>query len=271
MGLGFWVLGRGPVCFLGMWSGFGIGSHVTGVVGVADSAHPTSDGAVDGGGDFCQDRNGFGEGVGGDGLRTVGHGVGGVRVDLDDEAVGAAGDGGIAHGWDEACVSGALGRVDDDGEMGLLMDVGNDGEGEGVAGVVFESANAALAEDDVGVSGGEDVFGRLEVFVDGHGHAALVEDGLAGFAGGFEKLEVLGIAGADLEAVCVFGDEIDFGGGEDFGDDGEAGFLARLSEEFEAGFAEALEGVRVGTGLECAAAEGVGTSGFTFFGGVDDL
>ncbi len=121
--------------------------------------------AVDGGGDFFLGGHHIWEGFGGVGLGAVGEGVFGVVVGFDDEAVGAGRDGGFAHVGDEVGVAGALGGVDDDGEVGDAVDFGDDGEGEGVAAVGFEGADAAFAEDHVGVSGGDDVFvGEVEFF-----------------------------------------------------------------------------------------------------------
>ena len=142
--------------------------------------------AVDGDGDFFQGAHHVFEGFGGDGLGAVGEGVFGVVVGFDDEAIGAGGDGGFAHVGDEVGVAGALAGVDDDGEVADAMDFGDDGQREGVAGVGFEGADAALAEDDVGVSAGHDVFGGEEEFFEGGGEAALEEDGFVCLADGHE-------------------------------------------------------------------------------------
>jgi hypothetical protein len=211
--------------------------------------------AVDGGGDFFQRAHHVFEGFGGDGLGAVGEGVFGVVVGFDDEAVGAGGEGGFAHVGDEVGVAGALGGVNDDGEVGDAVDFGDDGEGEGVAAVGFEGADAAFAEDDVGVAAGHDVFGGEEEFIEGGGEAALEEYGFLLIADGVEEVVVLHVAGADLEDVGVFADECDLVDGHDFGDDGEAGLFAGFGEDFEAFFAEALEFVGGGARFEGSAAQ----------------
>ncbi len=109
--------------------------------------------SIQGIGYFFAVEDHFGEDLRGDGLGSVGEGVLGVLVDFDEEAVGAGGDRGSAHRWNHVGVPGALRRIDDDGQVGFAFDGGDDGEGEGVADVLFVGADAAFAEDDVGVAG----------------------------------------------------------------------------------------------------------------------
>ena len=59
----------------------------------------------------------------------------------------------------------------------------------------------------------------------------LSSTGRVRFADGFEQPVVLHVAGADLQHVGVFGDEVDVFGGDDFGDDGEAGFVAGRGQQ----------------------------------------
>ncbi len=226
---------------------------------------------VDGGGDFFQGGHEVLQRFGGDGLGAIGEGVFGVVVGFDDEAVGTGGDGGFAHVGDEVGVAGALGGVDDDGEVGDAVDFGDDGEGEGVAAVGFKGADAAFAEDDVGVALGHDVLGGEHEFFEGGGEAAFEEDGFAGIANGPEEVVVLHVAGSDLEDVGVLTDEVDLVDGHDFGDDGEAGLGAGFGEDFEAFLAHALEGVGGGAGFEGSAAESGGTGGFDGVGASEEL
>ena len=57
------------------------------------------------------------------GLRAVRQGVLWVGVNRDEQAVGPGGDGGPAHGGDHVGVAGALGGVDDDGQVAEPLDV----------------------------------------------------------------------------------------------------------------------------------------------------
>jgi len=63
---------------------------------------------------------------------------------------------------------------------------GNHGEVEGVARKIGERSNAALAQHDVVIALGEDVFGGHQELVEGGGHPALQENGLLCSAGAFE-------------------------------------------------------------------------------------
>ncbi len=96
-----------------------------------------------------------------------------------------------------------------------------------------EGSDAAFAEDDFAVAAGEDVFGGHEPFLDGGGEAAFEEDGLSGFADFKEEVEILHIAGADLDDIGVSLDDVDVAGVHDFGDDGHVELVAGGAEHFE--------------------------------------
>ena len=204
-------------------------------------------------------------------LGAVAPGFGGVGVDLDDQGIRAHGDGALAHGGDQGGSARALAGVDHDGGVRFLLQDGDDGEIEGVAGVGFEGPDPAFAEEQAGVVVAQDVFAGVEPFLDAHAHAAFEKDGFAGFGGGDEQLEVLRVAGADLEDVGVFGHEVGVVLGEQFGDDGQAGFAAGFGEEFEAFFAETLEFVGGCPGFEGATPEDGGSGGVDGDGGAEQL
>ncbi len=65
--------------------------------------------------------------------------------------------------------------------------------------------------------------------------------------------------------------EVDVFGGDDFGDDGQAGFVAGGGQQFQAVFLQALEAVGAGARLERAAAEGGGAGLLDRAGRRDDL
>ena len=174
-------------------------------------------------------------------LLTIAHGLGGIWVDLDEEAIGAEGDGALAEVCDEICAAAALAGVDDDWEVGLAFGDGDGGEVECVAGVGLEGADAAFAEHDVGVAVGEDVFGGEEPLFDALAHAAFEEDGFPGFGTFDEELEILRVAGSDLQDIRGGGHVLDIALAEDLGDDLESGLGAGGLEESQALFAEALK------------------------------
>jgi len=126
------------------------------------------------------------------------------------------------------------------------------------AGARFVADDAALAEDDVAVAVGEDVFGGEEPLLDGGPHAPLEEHGLGCSANFVQKSEVLHVAAAYLEDVREAGDDLHVAGVHHLGDDREAGLGACGRENLEPLFAVAAEGVGAGAGLEGAASEQVG-------------
>src|ERR1700692_4573644 len=110
--------------------------------------------------------------------------------------------------------------------------------------MVGESAHAAYAEHYVVIAFAEYIFGGHQKFVERGGHAALEENWVFGAAGALEQREILHVAGADLDHVGVFFDEVEAFVVDGFGDDAEAIVLADLRENFQAVFAEALKTVR---------------------------
>ena len=129
------------------------------------------------------------------------------------------------------------------------LSTGNRGDVAGVARGGFEGADAALAENHVGIAVRDDVFGGHEQFFDGGAEAALQQHGPAAFAERFQEHEVLHVARADLHDVGVLRDEIDVAIAHDFGDDAEAGRGFRFLQELQAFFFHALGNRRA----KCAA------------------
>jgi hypothetical protein len=121
------------------------------------------DGAVEDGGDLLNLSDEGGEFIGEDGLHAVGEGFFGLVMDFDKEAVGANGYGGAGQREDFVALAGAVRRIDEDRQMAAFFYGGDYGEVEGVAGEIREGADATLAEHNVVVALGEDVFGTRRV------------------------------------------------------------------------------------------------------------
>ncbi len=187
-------------------------------------------------------------------------------VDFDEESIGANGDGSAGKRKNFVAFAGAMAGIDEDGKMTALFDGGDDGEVERVAGKIGEGADATLAEHDVVVALGEDVFGGHEEFIESGGHAAFEENGKFGAAGAFEEREILHIAGADLDDIGVLLDEIERFIVDGFGDDAEAVVFADSGEDLEAGEAKSLEAVGRGARLIGTAAEQAHTGRFELLG-----
>ena len=184
------------------------------------------------------------------------------RMNFNDETVGPDGNGSLAENFHEIGATAALARIDDDREVGFELGGGDGPEVEGVARVGFERADTAFAEDDVRVAVGQDVFGGQKPLFEAHAESAFEEDGFAAAGAGDEELEVLRIAGADLQNIGGSGDEIDITFGQDFGDDTEAGFRTGFGQKFKTFRPETLELVGGGAGFESAATEDGGAGGF---------
>src|ERR1700731_1231514 len=137
--------------------------------------------------------------------------------------------------------------------------------------MIGERAHAALAEHYVVIAFAEDIFGGHQEFVERGGHAALEENWFFGAACTLEQREILHGAGADLDHVGVFFDEVEAFVVDGFGDDAKAVVLADLREDFEAVFAEALKTVRGSARFVSAAAEESYAGFLDAFGGGETL
>ena len=229
------------------------------------------EGAAEDLGDGANFGDEFGIFGGQDGLDAIGEGFFGLVMNFDEKAIGTDGDGGARKREDFVALSGAVGGIDENGEVAAFFDGGDDGEVEGVAGEVGKSADAAFAEHDVVVALGEDVFGGHEEFVESGRHAAFEKNGKLGAAGALEEGEVLHVARADLDHIGVFLDEVERFVVDGLGNNAEAVFLANHGEDFQAGKAESLKGVGRSARFVGAAAEEADASGFELLGDGETL
>ena len=89
------------------------------------------------------------------------------------QAVGAGGNGGEHHRLHQVGFAGGVAGVHNDGQVSLFVDDGHGGQIQRVAGVLFKSADAALAQDHVLVAACHDVLGAHDPLLNGVGQAAL--------------------------------------------------------------------------------------------------
>ena len=133
---------------------------------------------------------------------------------------------------------------------------GHHAEVERVAGVIGERADAAFAEHYLVVAFAHDVFGGHQEFVEcGATCRVSAARAFAGASGALEQRKILHVAGADLDDVGVFFDQIEGFVVDGFGDDAQAVLFANLGQNLQAVIAEALKAVRRSARLVGAAAE----------------
>ena len=192
-------------------------------------------------------------------------------MDFDEQAVRTDRDGAAAENLDQIGASASLARIDDDRQVGFLLGDGDGGQVEGVAGVVLEGADAALAKNHVRVAMGQNVFGGQQPLFDAHAHAAFEENRLAAARAGDEKLEVLGVAGADLQDVGRGCDQFDVVFAENLGDDAQAGCFACGGQQLQALGTESLEFVGGGARLVSATAQDGRAGGLDRMRGAHEL
>ena len=204
-------------------------------------------------------------------LGGVGEGVNGVGMGFDEESVGAYCEGGPCECGDHFDFTGGMAGVDDDGEVchGLGDDDG--AQVEGVSSGCLEGADAAFAEDDIGASAGDEVFGGSEPFFDGFGHSSLQENGFSILGDVFEEVEVLGVAGAYLEDVADVIEHLDLHQSGDFGDVGDAEFFFDIAHDADAVEFESLEVVGAGSGFEGHGADDFNAAVDEVFYGLSEL
>lgn len=89
-----------------------------------------------------------------DGLAGIADSGIGTAVGLDDEAVSAGGDGSEAEGFYHEAAAGAVGGIDDDGEVAELLYQRHGRDVEGVAGKIFVGTYAPFAQYHIRISSG---------------------------------------------------------------------------------------------------------------------
>ena len=87
-------------------------------------------------------------------------------MDLDEQALGPGCQGRFGQGSDELPAPRGVARVGDDREPGEFPEQGDGRDVEGVPGQGLEGPDAPFAEDDLAVPFGQNIFGRLEPFLD---------------------------------------------------------------------------------------------------------
>ncbi len=167
-----------------------------------------------------------------------------VRVNVDDDAVGANRDRGAGQRQDQVPATARMRRVHDHRQVGQPLRDRDGADIQGVARRLLERPDAALAQHDVQVAALRDVLGGHQPFFDRRAHAALEHDRLSGAADRLQQREVLHVAGADLQHVRVRGDQVYVGRVDDLGHDRQPGLGAHLGEDLQAILPETLERVR---------------------------
>ncbi len=174
------------------------------------------------------------EGVDCQSLLAVGAGAGGLVVDLDEQAIGAGGDGAAGEGADEACVAGGVRRVDDHRQPAAHLQQRQRRQVEREAHTVLERADAALAEDHRRVARSEDVVGSAEQLVDGAAEPALQQHRAADAAEAPQQGNVLHATGPDLQQIDGLGEGVDVTFAEHLADDGQASGPADIAQHAQA-------------------------------------
>ncbi len=165
-------------------------------------------------------------------------------MDLDDHPVGAGRDRGARHRNHLVAQPGAVARIRDHRQVRQPLHERNRREIEEIARHRVEAADAALAQNHLAVSLGEDVLRAHEKLGDRGRHAALEQHRLVEPSDGAEQRIVLHVARADLNAICVLGHEMRALFVERLGHDGQTRFAPREREQLESLLAESLKRVR---------------------------
>ena len=155
----------------------------------------------------------------GDRLRAVAERRLGLGMNLDDEAVGAGSSSRQRQRHDPVAAPGGVRGVDDHRQVGHSLQRRHRHEVQREPVRALERADAALAQDDVGVVLLEHVLGRVEELLERCREPALEQDGNAGSPRLGEERVVLHVAGTDLDHVGHLGDVLGVADVEELGDD----------------------------------------------------
>ena len=112
-----------------------------------------------------------------------------------------------------------MGRIDDYRQVGNTANRWHGREIERVPGMLGESANTSLAQDNVVIALRHDVLGREQPFLEGSRHPSLQQHRQLRPARPLQKRKVLHVASANLNDIAVLLDQIDIRLVDRFGDD----------------------------------------------------
>jgi len=177
-------------------------------------------------------------------LSAIGPGTGRVRMYLNEESIGSHSDGTETKSLDQVGVAASLRGINHDRAMSLLPKDRDRHQVQGIAGVGFKGADTAFAENEVRVAAGEDIFSGQEPLFDQHGGTALEQNRFTGMGCGDQELEVLSVAGANLDNIGILCDHFGMFFGETLGHDSQPGGFTRLGQELQPFFSQALKFVR---------------------------
>src|SRR5678816_4342276 len=162
-------------------------------------------------------------------------------MNLDDYAIRSGGYRGTGHGRHLVTQPGAVTRIRDDRQVRELVHDRDRVQIEHVSRRAVEAPHATLAQHDLAIPLGQDVFGAQQQVVDRRGHAALEQYWLVQATDRLEQRVVLHVARTDLDAVGILRHEIRARLIHRFGHDRQPGFAAGELEELEPLLAEALK------------------------------
>ena len=118
---------------------------------------------------------------------------------LQNQAVRPGCNRGQRHGLYQPPIAGRMGRINDNRQMGFLLDNRDDTQVQGVPGIFFKGADAALTKDDLIITARHDIFRRHDPFLNGIGQPAFEQDRLPDGPQSFEQIKVLHIPRTDLD------------------------------------------------------------------------
>src|SRR5688500_1848056 len=98
-------------------------------------------------------------------------------MDLEQQAVGAGGDGRARHRRNHGSNAGAMGGVGNDWEMRQRLDDRYRAEVQQIPGLIVEAANATLTQNDVGIALCQNILGAEQQLLDRSREASLDENG----------------------------------------------------------------------------------------------
>ncbi|MNB87449.1 hypothetical protein D3C75_344490 [compost metagenome] len=190
---------------------------------------------------------------------------------FDNQTVSSGSNGCLCHRLNQLAAAGSVARVGNNRQVAQALKHRNCRQVKRITGIGFEGTDTALAQHDITVASGQNVFSRVQKLIVGRAEAAFEQHRAAAGSELAQQIKILHIACAYLQNICMLRTNIHVLRSHNLSDSQQAMLLTGFCHHSQAFNANALEAVWTGPRLKCAAAQYLPAGGLNKPGDLIDL